>query len=946
MALNIQSFRGLSGDRVVLDNAQQPTGARKAEIGLKERFTNWLGGASFKHGNQAQQQANRDFKASFLAALTKAEGAGIANKAASKCGLKANWQQSPKALSGKQVTKLLDTAQHLRMNAIKANNKAAQSFLKAGGAPSFSSVFASVGAHHGAPAADLGNRDLQAKFLREVRRDPAFGQRELTPADLGRVAAKAINEFYAERTARFNEQHPGLAQFALAAGHGNAPRADSRTFFTELSAKLSPGMAAGHPLAGEPVKFRYAAGDALDTIKSNYALLNKMAYDSQGMQQLGNELHAQYMKLHNLEQALQGLAGNDAPQVPAGQNLQQGLVSELRHQKDLLLAKAGMLDDMRKMDPFSEKTVAYSTLLWANAASHIVDDAVRWIADNVPNPDMQALADLQQHRAQFVGDAQNDYNNASTINRTPEPGSARTKAEKQALKQNHPVVQGKAAAEAFLRQELRDAGMPDTQIDIFCGKKNLGEARRKALDHNQTWAPVVRDMVVNKDGLTRTYRSKITPGSQINARLGRLYNQPTPPGNNAPPVDARPGVSSANKADHYHARNLKLSELERVLPNGATQSMGKVVGHGVLDSWDIEDPIERQNANRRGAKEVLETAVSTNDRITQTALNRKAAGDNTPVKVTHVSVNLITPSTPRDWVIETSGRKVMPHHMEGAYTDNQFRAFAANTTAGNNGQPVTLKVDDTRPNGALGQDVDINVDVDVISFSFAINPLATGITIKGHEFHLPDSLAGWSRVYEHNQEQMVKFVGDLGTGAFGAQGSRPGGFIGDVYDRLDPNIPAEAELMAKIREQTDIVRDMFTSEAFKHGDGDPAKMSRHILVLQGLAEEALALTSTDDMAATMSKGCKSDKDRGGVTDVEFKHMLVSEDMGGEIRPNETLEDEDQENYYVVAANSGQFENQQYNTGIAGSKEAGKLAIRAPDKAIRQFLAGLGTFASE
>jgi phosphatidylinositol-4,5-bisphosphate 4-phosphatase len=80
--------------------------------------------------------------------------------------------------------------------------------------------------------------------------------------------------------------------------------------------------------------------------------------------------------------------------------------------------------------------------------------------------------------------------------------------------------------------------------------------------------------------------------------------------------------------------------------------------------------------------------------------------------------------------------------------------------------------------------------------------------------------------------------------------------------------------------------------------------------------------------------------------VELKHQLITEDMGGQILPDARLEGDDQENYYVVATSSGQLENQLYNTGLAGSKEAGKLKTRIPDFFVRLYLSGLGAFAAE
>ncbi len=99
---------------------------------------------------------------------------------------------------------------------------------------------------------------------------------------------------------------------------------------------------------------------------------------------------------------------------------------------------------------------------------------------------------------------------------------------------------------------------------------------------------------------------------------------------------------------------------------------------------------------------------------------------------------------------------------------------------------------------------------------------------------VPDWVGGWASVYDHNRGMMEKFVGDLGEGEFGAFGSRPGGFIGEVMDGLDMNNPAHRELATRMQEQADLVRSMFTHEDFKRGNGDPAKMGRHILALQGM----------------------------------------------------------------------------------------------------------------
>ncbi len=67
-------------------------------------------------------------------------------------------------------------------------------------------------------------------------------------------------------------------------------------------------------------------------------------------------------------------------------------------------------------------------------------------------------------------------------------------------------------------------------------------------------------------------------------------------------------------------------------------------------------------------------------------------------------------------------------------------------------------------------------------------------------------------------------------------------------------------------------------------------------------------------------------------------------MGGDLDPDERLEGDDQGVYYTVSSGSGLLENQRWDTGLAGSKEARHLKARLLDPEVRQFLCGLGKFA--
>ena len=111
-------------------------------------------------------------------------------------------------------------------------------------------------------------------------------------------------------------------------------------------------------------------------------------------------------------------------------------------------------------------------------------------------------------------------------------------------------------------------------------------------------------------------------------------------------------------------RNLKISELR-----GADgERLAHIVGHGVLDMWDIPDDDARHAANAEGARQVLEAAVTGNAAF----MARMAQPSQTPPQLTHVSVNLITPDSIRHLPLI---RNLNPKFDELTFTRNQFRAF-------------------------------------------------------------------------------------------------------------------------------------------------------------------------------------------------------------------------------------------------------------------------------
>ncbi|WP_323018720.1 inositol phosphate phosphatase SopB [Castellaniella sp.] len=851
-------------------------------------------------------------KQQFLTLLSQTEGRAGAQRALQACGLPRDWATNDRPLTNHQVTRILDKSQELRQNIVRHNEERLTLVLNGLDGPE--------------------SRDLRAAVCRAVRNDSRFGNTPLSQLDVRALRAQAETNLRDVHQSQCQERFPGLSQLVL-----QAPQGSPLGQLPLAPATLIGGLRQLPTLGGADPQL---VGETLDRIDQTTELLGRQAWNQDSLRGLSTELDQQEIDLlvagqdlaaHSLEcqQELDSLQvqrqalGGDEDLDAQIEDLQQqkdvydALGKDLDHQVELVRAKSAFVEEMRLTDPLTDRSVKHSNLIWAEAGQSLMDRLDEGIARGEPpltEAQQGALAHAQLEWTSLCIDRMSDYRvssqNPDDLQSIPAPNKDN--------QDTHPIVEGKRNTLAALRSKLEEVGIPKKTLDALFSKESLGRAERQALSGIGTWQPLSRDMVVMRDGVMRTYTSEIESAQFMDRSLGVDLGH------------GRSGGVSAGVRDNVeHARNLKVSRLRD--PDG--QVMTTVVGHGVLDMWGVDDPQLRQQSNRQGAKEVLEVALSSNARLRDGLTDPNRPQGAPAPRLVHVSVNLISPDSVREML---PGLK---DYKEKTYTFNQFEAFDANSGPGQD-----LRV--FSPQGPDGGQV-AQVDVDTITFSFGINGIATGAMQ-----HL--MFGAWDNVHEHNTRNMVKLIGDLGDGRFGARGARPGGFVGEAYDRLqgliddqntDPAQRQNAEnLMAQLRGQTDLVRSMFTEETFRKGNGDTAKMGREILVLQGLAEQGLDLAGVTDLAGTMSKGCKSDKDRGGVTDVELKAKLILRDLGGEMNPDERLEGDDQGVYYTVSSSSGQLENQRWNTGLSGSKEAGHLKDRLPDPEVRQFLCGLGKFA--
>ncbi len=898
MNLGIEQFRGIGTGRYDLDRTvalSRDGGLQRGESVLAQRVKGWANKLACHFGGQERRAgggASEQVLGQLRQTLERAIGQTSTRYAMAGAGIKEN-----RPLTSRQITRALAIADQYRLGAVRANED---------------KLSAACG-----KIADPVVRQALAKL---VRTDPGYGSGRLSDAHMEALGQRADDKVAAAREQRAQQRYPGLAAYARANGIAFAETAGKpleslpRSMLTEASVRQA---GCGAALTPENVK------QVLASLGRASELLGKTAWHQEGLQALHGALSASRDQLETLRDGI-AQAEIGAGKAVAEPSLTTAVLRELDALKGLVERKMDGVVAMAMTNPLSRRAVLESNLQWASIGARIMasvsaaepnpsagtssSDIPRVLTGEARKGVLAGLSEKWQARQEV---AQGKLRDCGIF-------SEQIGAPKGKKDSTHPVVAGKAEILKTLRQDLRSAGLSERQVAELTSKKALADLQRDLLADAGKWQQTSRSMVLNRNGVIRSYESVITPANLIQAPLARRYESAM--------------VSSKVTDGADGVRNLKISELR-----GADgERLAHIVGHGVLDMWDIPDDDARHAANAEGARQVLEAAVTGNAAF----MARMAQPSQTPPQLTHVSVNLITPDSIRHLPLI---RNLNPKFDELTFTRNQFRAFDEAAGQGK------LSISGSGP-GAAGGDIEAGVDINAITFSFGINKLATSPFLG--------MIGGvWRNVQDHNTRNMIKLIGDLGApGSSGAdmRGAAPGGFIGRAIERVSekldsPDLAPEdrdrlTDLIADLREQTGLVRSMFLDRAYEKADGDSAKMGREIVFLQTLADQALQRAGVDDMAATVSKGCKSDKDRGGVLDTELKAKLVLRDLGGDLRHDRPMDEQDRGIYLQVAAQSGQLENQVRNASLGGSKETPHMEDRIVDLKAMQYLSGLGAYA--
>ncbi len=550
----------------------------------------------------AQQRAldRIQVKQEFLRLLRRTEGDAGAERALRVCGFDKEWERSGCPLTNRQVSRTLNKAQEFRQVKVRDNDRM------------LSAVLTQL------PGTE--NRDLRAAISRAVKTDPRYGNQKLEEDDLRTLCKQAEADLLVLRQQQCQERFPKLSRIVLDAPDDSPLRQvalDPATLINDML-NASQGMGVLSPESSRAFSHMEQAG----------SLLGLQAWNIDALKALSAKLEQQ---LRDLEAAGIALQTSDQSSRSRKQ-LHDALRTDTGRQIELLKAKIIYVDEMRLIDPLTDRSVKHSNMVWAHAGQSLLGQLGEMVGQGHVRLDDQQRAGLAKVRHEwadvcslYIQHYHDSSKNLDALQTIPAPRKDNRDA--------HPIVQGKRDTLQELKNLLERANIPKSALDTLFSKGSLARAERTALSGIHTWQPLKRDMPVMRDGALRIYRSEVMPAHLFDQRLGLEM------------AGARSGgVSPGFKDIEYHARNLKVSRLL----DQSGRVMTTVVGHGVLDMRGIQDEILRRQANRRGAMEVLELALSSNSRLMGRLAESNHAQDRQPPRLVHVSVNLISPDSVRE----------------------------------------------------------------------------------------------------------------------------------------------------------------------------------------------------------------------------------------------------------------------------------------------------------
>jgi hypothetical protein len=574
--------------------------------------------------------------------------------------------------------------------------------------------------------------------------------------------------------------------------------------------------------------------------------------------------------------------------------LRDTLSAQVDTQLDMINEKQAYIERQRLEHPTSKKEVARAKSMWTESALRDVDAQIeKYKGDPAKLKELNQLKDILQQRIQAFRD---EKDTTAIVGKKAIGEIMGAKKESWftfGLKTKGAVAktleefkngQIRWSSKNLREQDMLEVVLKETYNKL--GLKNEAKDLDDRLEHHhvavlndQPWNVIDRQVSLQLGGKSFTFGSKIAPAGT----LGNVFDS-----------YGGKGVSCATSWEKTHAVNLATTEF--TAPNGKVLFKG--LRHGIHSAFGIQDSKEREVANHNRAKETLLAAIISDPKLYEKALKGE------PIALDLNSISLVTPDAFRGRGTDDDPLKVgkIKKDNEKAMLSEQLKAWDSL-----DGKEQTLQI--KGPNGEM---MDIKVTPHINAFNFGVN--------KGGVGNLSSVIGGWGPSDRANTKALGRLLGENSLKE-GPYGGRVGRHIAQLEEQLKtPNLSKSEQLrmnkeLRTVRELSDQIRDIWTTEAYKKSSGDPYKMVARLAVLSHI------------MGDTTAFNCKSGKDRTGELDVEAKFLALQIERTGHVPPyNQELTSEEQTLFRALALEGGNLDMQRLNVSAGGFKLEGVHAI--------------------
>ena len=432
----------------------------------------------------------------------------------------------------------------------------------------------------------------------------------------------------------------------------------------------------------------------------------------------------------------------------------------------------------------------------------------------------------------------------------------------------------------LVKARLDRANVRGFKVDSSYMVSQLKAGYRQVLNE-RPWPLVSKTFVTSVGNRPVEMTSTIAPAAQ----LGHSPESPR-----GPIADGYPqGVHGymCHSADSKHAVNLAVSSLTVRDSGGEPKLAFCGVRHSVHCAWEIRNDQERSAANVRRAEEAVIAAFMAKYDVpaNHEALPEPGEDGTINMDMNMTSVALLTPDKTR-------------HVLYKGSSSDERDMLMGQTAAWESVQRTGVTF---RYNGRQ-----IHIRPKLLTFNFGVNEGA----VKSYGKLAPNFLGGWDRSKAMNKVAFEALTQDVMA------------FINDKTK--DSNVKAAAFTLYNQ------CRSILLLRRERSDSHDAYKAAARIAVLSQL------------IGKVPCWNCKSGKDRTGEMDVECKFLSALIARGENIpEPGARLTDEQKGLFRAIALQSGNFEIQKMNVGVAGFKSGSVESIeeRLGGKAYHAFHRG-------